>query len=117
MAGMWAKQVQHDLVKRLTWRARDLREVGVTDRAAALAELGRSFAELTDEEGTAIDASALWLQLRAAAPASVSVDALNHFGESIHAAVRAVAGADFEAAMTAVLAIDDAFDVLKRGAK
>jgi hypothetical protein len=106
MTGMspWLARVQHDLVKRLLWPARDRREMG---GAPAPGEL---LPRLIDEEGRPTTAAALWAGLRdeAAAPA----EALDAFGAALDGAVRAAERGHVDG----VLALDGAFRALVQAA-
>jgi hypothetical protein len=106
----WLARVNHDLVKRLLWPARDRRELG---GAPAPGEL---VVRLLDEEGAPIDAAALWRVLMQAAPATASPQALAELTSAVEGAV-AAAGRDD---LAGVLALEAAFDrlarILKQGA-
>jgi hypothetical protein len=102
----WLGRVQHDLVKRMLWGARDRREVG----GAVIA--GELRAELVDGEGAAITAMALWEALRAEAPADFDPDALAAFGRALAEAVAAAERDD----LAGVLALEDAFAALRNQA-
>lgn len=98
----WLAQLQHDLVKRLLWPARDRRDLGGRTRH------GELVVALTDDEGGAISAEALWNSLRAAAPAALPPAALDAFGAALAAATHAAANDD----LAGVLALETAFDRL-----
>src|SRR4051812_41327723 len=102
----WVKTLRHDLVKRAVWPARDLRETGGRDVAA----LRRGLFDLTDGEGRAADALALWRQLRAEAPAGVD---LSGFEAALQRAVDALE-TPWPGPLDAVLALEAQFDHLAR---
>jgi hypothetical protein len=103
------RRVRHDLVKRVAWPARDLRDSGATDLGA----LRRGLEELRDDEGAPIDALSLWARLREGAP-KCSPGALDTFGEAVARAHGAAAGSDFAQALDSVFDLERAFDVLAR---
>ena len=100
----WLARVQHDLVKRLLWPARDRRDLGGPLRSGELC------VALTDDEGAPIEAVALWTRLRADVPAAASTSpaALDTFGRAVAVAV-AAAEAD---ELAGVLALEAAFGTL-----
>jgi hypothetical protein len=104
----WLKAVRHDLVKRVVWPARDLRDLGGQDLAA----LRRGLTQLTDAEGAPISAQALWERLRADAPKG-SEPACDAFGESLADAVAAL-DRPWPAPREAILALEGAFFALAR---
>jgi hypothetical protein len=106
-ATAWLGRVQHDLVKRLLWPARDRRDLG---GAVVPGELRVT---LTGDDGAVISAAALWQQLQADAPAAVEREALADFAGAVDRAVRAGAAGDLEG----VLALGPAFDVLAKLAR
>ena len=99
----WLGRVQHDLVKRMLWAARDRREMGGAVRAGELR------ARLVDEEGRAVSAEALWASLRAEAPEGVDSAVLEGFGRAI---ARAEAAAERDD-LIGVLALEEAFAQLR----
>jgi hypothetical protein len=106
-AAGWLARLQHDLVKRLLWPARDRRDLG---GAPAPGEL---VAPLIDEEGAPTTAAALWAALRAELTAKTrSADgvALARFGEALQGALAAAEAGD----LAAVLALESAFAELAR---
>jgi hypothetical protein len=84
----WLARLRHDLVKRLLWPARDRRELG---GAPAPGELVPS---LIDGEGRAVTAEALWLAMRADAPACLPAAALDAFASALSHALAAAAAGD-----------------------
>jgi hypothetical protein len=79
----WLTRVQHDLIKRLLWSARDFRELG--KRPAP----GELIATYVDDDGEPIDALALWAHLREDAPNELDLAAFeNALGRSLAAAQR-----------------------------
>jgi hypothetical protein len=96
----WLARVHHDLVKRLLWVARDLRESGAEPKP------GELVATLIDEEGQPVDASVLWESLRAAAPKALDV---NEFGAAVRACVDAANAND----LPGVLQLEQAFERLR----
>ena len=104
----WLKRVKHDLLKRVLWPARDLRDAGVQDVKA----LKRGFRDLIDEEGAPIAALPLWERLRAAAPPGTGA-ACDAFQAALE---RAEQGLDqpWPAPLQAILALEPAFEELAR---
>jgi hypothetical protein len=102
IAGMqgWLVRVQHDLVKRLLWPARDRRDMGGSPGPGELVP------RLIDDEGRPTTAAALWEELRADAEAPAPV--LDAFGAAVASAVAAAERGD----IAGVLALDDAFRAL-----
>jgi hypothetical protein len=100
----WLAWVNHDLVKRLLWPARDRRELGGAPAPGELA------VHLLDGEGTPIGAPALWQTLLQAAPATLPPAALAEFTGALDSAVAAAAGDD----LAGVLALEGAFARLAR---
>jgi hypothetical protein len=96
----WLGRVQHDLVKRLLWPARDRRDLG--GRPAP----GELEVRLVDEEGHPTTAAALWSALRAESSAPAA--SLDAFGAAVDAAVAAAGRGDLDG----VLALDGAFRAL-----
>src|SRR5436190_13766699 len=96
----WLARVQHDLVKRLLWPARDRRDLG-GDPAP-----GELVADLVDDEGNPTTPAALWNALRAEIPAAPGP--LDAFGAALERAVAAAQRGDLEG----VLALDGAFRAL-----
>jgi hypothetical protein len=97
----WLARVQHDLVKRLLWPARDRRDLGGPLRPGELC------VELVDEEGQPVSAAQLWRSLRDQAPATAD-DALAEFAIAIDRAVAAAACDD----LAGVLALEGAWQAL-----
>jgi hypothetical protein len=101
----WLAQVQHDLVKRLLWPARDRRDLG------GAVEAGELRVVLVDDEGVAITAAQQWQRLCDLAPAGVisgARAALQDFGLAIDRAVSAGAADD----LAGVLALEAAWQAL-----
>jgi hypothetical protein len=96
----WLARVQHDLVKRLLWPARDRRDLGGKPAPGELEP------RLVDDEGRPITAADLWSSLRAeiSAPAAP----LDAFGAALEQAVAAARQGDLDG----VLALDGAFRAL-----
>jgi hypothetical protein len=106
-ATAWLAQVQHDLVKRLLWPARDRRDLG------GVVQRGELCVALVDDEGATITAAQLWQRLRALAPPRVTNVAhaeLDAFEAAIDRAV--AAGADDD--LAGVLALEAAWQALAR---
>jgi hypothetical protein len=97
----WLRRLRHDLVKRLVWPARDRRELGGSPRAGELCP------ELVDDEGNPTTATALWAELKAAAP-NPGRRALADFETALRDALAAAKRDD----VGGVLALDAAFDRL-----
>lgn len=97
----WLAQVNHDLVKRMLWPARDFRDLGQGQPRP-----GELVAHLVDDEGRPIGAEALWQTLRAQAPAESP--ALDEFGRAVTAATAAAGAGD----LAGVLALEGAFQAL-----
>jgi hypothetical protein len=103
----WLARLQHDLVKRLLWPARDRRDLGGSPAP------GELVAALVDGEGTPTTAAALWARLRAElAPETRSAAGatLALFGEALDRAVTAAERGD----LAGVLALESAFAELAR---
>lgn len=98
----WLARVQHDLVKRLLWPARDRREMGGAPRPGELVP------RLIDDEGRPVTAAALWQELRA--DSTAPAPALDAFGLALAEAVAAAERGD----LAGVLALEDAFRALGR---
>jgi hypothetical protein len=86
----WLRRLQHDLVKRMVWPARDRRDLGGAPRP------GELVARLTDDEGRPIAAQDLWIALRAEAPADAPAAALDAFGEAVARAAAAAPAGDLD---------------------
>ena len=97
----WLARVQHDLVKRLLWPARDRRDMGGKPGP------GELLPRLIDEEGRPITAQALWDSLRDECPEGPR-EALDAFGIALAQAVAAAEEGDLDG----VLALDGAFRAL-----
>jgi hypothetical protein len=110
----WLARVQHDLVKRLLWPARDRRELG-GDAAP-----GELVAPLIDDQGAPTSAAALWAALLAEWPgqagparagaASPDGPALARFADALERALAAGQAGD----VAGVLALESAFAELAR---
>jgi hypothetical protein len=98
--GDWLARVQHDLVKRLLWPARDRRDMG---GAPAPGEL---LPRLIDDEGRPATARQLWSALRAEGEGPAGP--LDAFETALHRAVAAAQDGDIDG----VLALDGAFRAL-----
>jgi hypothetical protein len=98
----WLRRVQHDLVKRVVWPARDRREMG---GSAAPGELRP---RLVDDEGNSTTAAAVWEALCGAAPAQTPAAALDEFGRSVETALAAAERDD----VAGVLGLEAAFRTL-----
>jgi hypothetical protein len=96
----WLRRLQHDLVKRLLWTARDCAETG-TDPLA-----GELVPSLIDEEGRSISARALYEKLRADAPDGVD---LTDFTRAFEACLRAAEANDPKG----VLRLQEAYEDLR----
>ena len=110
----WLKRLRHDLVKRAVWPARDLRSLEGTPSAADVLALRRGLYALEDEEGRETTAFALWELMRSDAPRNTPE--LEQFSRAIaeaHAAVDALP-ANFGAAISALLRIEERFEALAR---
>ena len=114
----WLSRLRHDLVKRVVWPARDLRDLLREPSAADVAHLRRGLFDLRDGGGAPVTARALWERLRAEAPeaAAASLDA---FGAALSEAEVAVGALEshpgrWRAALDAVLRIETAFAALAR---
>jgi hypothetical protein len=107
-AAAWLARVQHDLVKRLLWPARDRRDLG---GAPAPGEL---VPRLIDHEGAPITAAALWAALSAEAPmgaANSPADAARaRFAEALALALASGQAGD----VAGVLRLEAAFAELAR---
>src|SRR5436190_19672001 len=96
----WLGRVQHDLVKRLLWPARDRRDMGGAPHPGELEP------RLVDDEGRPTTAAALWSALRAEVSAPAAV--LEAFDRALESAVAAAQRGDLDG----VLALDGAFRAL-----
>src|SRR5580698_9199220 len=107
-AAAWLARVQHDLIKRLLWPARDRRDLG---GAPAPGEL---VPRLIDDEGAPITAAALWAALAAEAPMGVAnspaAAGLARFAEALAHALAAGQAGD----VAGVLRLEAAFVELAR---
>lgn len=105
----WLARLQHDLVKRMVWPARDRRDLG---GAPAPGEL---VPHLIDEEGRSTTAATLWASLAAEVTGKVAADgpALIRFGEALTRAIAAGESGDLDG----VLALEPAFDELAQSLK
>ena len=114
MMDPWARRLHHDIVKRAVWVARDLRSEGGMPSASDVAALRRGLYDLRDEDGAAVTARSLWERMRPEAPRNTPE--LERFSEAIeeaHAAVDALP-ANFGAAISALLRIEERFQELAR---
>lgn len=100
----WLARLNHDLVKRLLWPARDRHELG---GAPAPSEL---MVQVTNDEGLQVQASELWQCFRDEAPAAIPAGALDDFGAALERAVAAGAAGD----VGGVLKLGDAYAQLAR---
>jgi hypothetical protein len=96
----WLARLQHDLVKRLLWPARDRRELGGEPAPGELVP------RLIDDEGQPISPADLWTLLRAESPSPPA--ALDRFEVALRDAVAAATRGDLDG----VLALDGAFRAL-----
>jgi hypothetical protein len=107
-AAAWLARVQHDLVKRLLWPARDRRDLGGAPTPGELVP------RLIDEEGAPITATALWAALAAQAPVGAAnapvAAALARFAEALAHALAAGQAGD----VAGVLTLEAAFAELAR---
>jgi hypothetical protein len=106
-AARWLARLQHDLVKRLLWPARDRRDLGGAPGP------GELMAPLIDDEGAAISAAALWTTRQAELTPetrSAAGAALARFGEALAGALAAAQAGD----VAGVLALESAFAELAR---
>jgi hypothetical protein len=101
----WLGRVQHNLLKRLLWPARDRRDLG------GAAPRGELRPRLVDEEGRPVSPQDLWQSLRADAPAQATTAALDAFGRALDEAVAAAERDD----AAGVLRLEDAFAALRAG--
>ena len=106
--------MRHDIVKRAVWAARDLRSLGGAPSEADVAALRRGLYDLRDEEGAPVTARSLWERMRREAPRNTPE--LERFSEAIEEAHEAVDSlpAGFEAAVSALLRIEERFEALAR---
>ena len=103
----WLRALRHDLVKRVVWAARDLRDSGEQDVAA----LRRGLMELTDAEGEPVSAEELFARMRPTSPCTR--EACDAFASALQAAVQSM-DSRWPAPLSAVLALEDAFSALAR---
>jgi hypothetical protein len=104
-AAAWLARLQHDLVKRLLWPARDRRDLGGAPTPGELVP------RLIDEEGAPTSAAALWAALADEAPAGApAARALARFGTALERAVAAGQAGD----VAGVLTLEAAFAELAR---
>jgi hypothetical protein len=104
-AAAWLARVQHDLVKRLLWPARDRRDLGGAPGPGELEP------QLIDGDGQPTTAAALWADLTAEAPAPpTGAAALDRFGQALARAIAAGQAGDVDG----VLALEPAFADLAR---
>jgi len=96
----WVARVQHDLVKRLLWVARDCRD------SARVPGSGELVATLFDDEGQPTDAMSLWKNLQGEAPSGLD---LADFGKQVDACVSAARQND----LAGVLKLEAAFERLQ----
>jgi hypothetical protein len=104
----WLAKVEHDLIKRLLWPARDRRDLG------GLPAPGELVVRLIGDEGEPITPAELWRDLAAELPDAPADSpqgaALGRFGEALARAVAAGEAGD----VAGVLALDQAFTELAR---
>lgn len=100
----WLRMVQHDLVKRLLWPARDCQALQKKPEPRGLVP------HLIDGEGNPIEAEALWVLLREQAPEGLH---LENFELTLEASLAAARADDLEG----VLALQSAFDALRSQAQ
>jgi hypothetical protein len=98
----WVARLQHDLVKRMLWLARDRRDMAGTPSP------GELLPHLVGDEGQPVAPEALWQALRSEAPAEAPAEALDAFGQALQSAVAAARAGDLEG----VLALEAAFQKL-----
>jgi hypothetical protein len=96
----WFERLQHDLVKRLLWAARDCREL------ARQPVEGEMIASLFDEEGQPIEALPLWERLCEDAPPGLKL-------EDFSVALRACMTAAYQNDLEGVLSLEEAFERLR----
>ena len=108
-AAVWLGLVNHDLVKRLLWPARDRRDMG------GPVQPGELVVALAGEDGQRRSAVETWQALRAEAPAidPGAEAALAAVEQAVAAAQRAAAADD----LAGVLALEAAFELLARKVK
>jgi hypothetical protein len=102
----WLGRVQHDLVKRVVWPARDRRDMAGAQPPAT----GELVATLVDEEGNAVSAQTLWSMLRTELPGPAPAEALASFAGAVARAEEAARAGDLEG----VLALEGAFRELSQ---
>ena len=114
MMDPWIRRLRHDIVKRAVWAARDLRSLERAPSEADVAALRRGLYDLRDEEGAAVTARSLWKRMRLEAPRNTPE--LERFSDAIEEAHEAVDAlpAGFEAAVSALLRIEERFEALAR---
>ena len=100
----WLARVQHDLVKRLLWPARDRLDLG------GPVQPGELRVALLDDDGNDVSANQLWQTLRALAPGGITAPTLDAFATAIDEAAAAAAADD----VVGVLALQPAFATLAR---
>ena len=104
----WLKALQHDLVKRAVWPARDLRDCGGRDLTA----LRCGLFDLIDKDGDPVTAQDLWERLREQAPPGVE-KATARFGQALQAAIAGLSR-PWPAPIDSILALENAFADLAR---
>ena len=105
-AEAWLGRVNHDLVKRLLWPARDRRSLGGPVQPGELVVM------LADGDGNPQTAEETWRQLRAEAP-PLDQQVLASFERAVEAVQRAAAADDLDG----VMALGPAFEALARKVK
>jgi hypothetical protein len=119
----WLARVRHDLIKRVLWAARDLRDTGAAPGPADVRALRAGLRELVDPEGTPIDARSLWALLLRDSPSEARSplfeEAARALGEALERAAAAVDQLDRDparaaAAVQETLRIEPAFEALAR---
>jgi len=103
----WLAALRHDLVKRAVWPARDLRDTGGRDVAA----LRRGLFDLTDADGAPVSAQDLFARMRIDSPCPPA--ACDAFARALQVAVSSLEN-PWPAPLSAVLALEEAFDALAR---
>lgn len=93
----WLKRLQHDLVKRVVWPARDQLDEGGTGVAGSL------MVSLIDEEGRPVTATELWKAMEADAPPGLDTST---FGGELGRALEAARAGDAAGVMALLVAFD-----------
>jgi hypothetical protein len=103
----WLGRLNHDLVKRTLWPARDRRDLG------GLVQPGELVVRLPDDDGNEVSLGERWRVLRAEAPETLEPAWLEAFAAAVAAAEAGAARDDLQA----VLALEAAFDSLSKLAR